>query len=127
MNQNYSVGKCWTDTSSSNATGLKQPTGKGGRFIVLHAGSKDGFVLNAQLAFLAKNDGDYHHQMNGSVFEKWFRTQLIPNIPASSVIVMDNAPYHSVKIDNPPTTGSKKATITEWLIRNGENPGEHFC
>ena len=125
VNQNYTVGKCWINVDSTKATGVKHPTGKGGRIIVLHAGSKDGFVPNAKLTFLAKNDGDYHHQMNHMVFEKWFRTQLIPNIPPSSVIVMDNAPYHSVKMDSPPTSATRKDEIREWLIRNGVNPPDN--
>ena len=38
--------------------------------------------------------GDYHNEMCGESFEEWFKSQLLPNIPPSSLIVMDNAPYH---------------------------------
>lgn len=39
--------------------------------------------------------GDYHDQMNAENFTKWPTEKLIPNIPRNSMIVMDNAPYHS--------------------------------
>ena len=126
INQNHSHSKCWIDTKSNKATGIHTPTGKGGRLIILHAGSKDGFIKNAELIFQAKNDGDYHHQMNHVVFEKWFRFQLLPNINPSSIIVMDNAPYHSVKIDKPPTAANNKNFIKEWFIRKGANPQDHL-
>ena len=64
INQNHSHSKCWIDTKSNKATGIHTPTGKGGRLIILHAGSKDGFIKNAELIFQAKHVGDYHHQMN---------------------------------------------------------------
>ena len=54
VNQNYTVGKCWTDTTSKQATGIQVPTGKGNRLIILHAGTKGGFVDNAELIFQAK-------------------------------------------------------------------------
>lgn len=72
VNQNYTLGKCWTD-SKSQAMGVKAPTGKGGQFIILHAGTKHGSVTNAELIFQVKNDGDYYKQMNSAVFVEWFR------------------------------------------------------
>jgi len=115
VNQNHTVPKCWIDTTSEKAVGLRIPSGKGGRWIILHAGTKNGFVPEASLVFKARNVGDYHDQMNAETFEKWFQTQLLPNIPASSIIVMDNASYHSRKIHKPPTSNSNKATMREWL------------
>ncbi|XP_068250360.1 uncharacterized protein [Palaemon carinicauda] len=124
INQNHTVGKCWIDINSENATGIKPPTGKGSRLIVLHAGTERGFVPNCELVFQSKNDGDYHKQMNHTVFKEWFISQLIPNIPPSSIIVMDNASYHSFQIDKPPTTSDRKAVIKDWLIEKGETPGD---
>ncbi|XP_066944515.1 uncharacterized protein [Macrobrachium rosenbergii] len=124
VNQNYTVGKCWKDNKTENATGIKVPSGKGGRLIILHAGSAEGFIPNAELKFTAKNDGDYHRQINHEVFEEWFRCQLLPNIPPTSVIVMDNAPYHSRKVERLPTMSRKKAVITERLISKGAKPTE---
>ena len=39
---------------------------------------------------------------------------------------MDNAPYHSVKIDKPPTAANNKNFIKEWLIWKGANPQDHL-
>ena len=119
VNQNSTVGKCWIDTSSQEATGVKPPTGKGARLIILHAGTKDGFINNGELIFQAKNDGDYHNQMNATVFEEWFRMQLLPNIPPNSVIVMDNASYHSRQVEKLPTSSWRKADIKDWLMQKG--------
>lgn len=119
INQNYTVSKCWVDGTSDKAMGVKVPTGKGGRLIILHAGTKNGFVPEAALVFQAKNDGDYHNQMNAATFENWFQTQLLPNILPSSIIVMDNASYHSRKVHKPPTASSNKSTIREWLDKKG--------
>ncbi|XP_066946926.1 uncharacterized protein [Macrobrachium rosenbergii] len=124
VNQNYRVGKCWKDNKSENATGIKVPSGKGGRLIILHAGSAEGFIPNAELKFTAKNDGDYDRQMIHKVFEEWFLCQLLPNIPPTSIVVMDNAPYLSKKVDRLPTMPSKKAVITECLISKGAKPTE---
>ena len=93
--------------------------------IILHAGTKNGFVDKTDLVFQAKNDGDYHKQMNSTIFEEWFRRQLLPNISPNSVIVMDNASYHSVKLERRPTTSWKKSDLLEWLIKKGVQPQEN--
>jgi len=122
--------KTWQDTSVKSSkqafleglsTGLKQPSGKGERLIITHAGTATGgFIPNAELIFRAKkSDGDYHGEMNGEVYEKWFTTQLLPNIPPQSVIVLDNAPYHSAKLEKVPRKGWKKQDIRDWLTRKG--------
>ena len=64
--------------------------------MILHAGTSNGFVNGA--LFSARNDGqaaDYHSNMTADKFERWFELQLLPNIAANSVIIMDNASYHS--------------------------------
>lgn len=124
VNQNYTVGKCWTDTASPQATEIQQPTGKGSRLIILHAGTRNGFVNNAELIFQAKNDGDYHNQINSILFEDWFRNQLLPNIAPNSVIVMDNASYHSVQLEKKPTSSWRKSDIRDWLVKKGVQPSD---
>ncbi|XP_063846183.1 uncharacterized protein LOC135092001 [Scylla paramamosain] len=113
------TGKCWTDTTSEAATGVQPPTGKGGCLIILHTGTRNGFIYNGELIFQAKNDGDYHKQMNSTVFEEWFRNQLLPNIAPNSIIVMDNAPYHSVLQEKVPSSSRRKVELKEWLERKG--------
>ena len=94
--------------------GFNVPTGKGNRIIILHAGSKHGFVPGAELVFQSKTKStDYHDEMNGEAFLDWFNTQLLPNIPANSCIVMDNAPYHSMRAEKIPTMKSLKSEMQE--------------
>jgi hypothetical protein len=46
------------------------------------------------------NTGDYHSQMNAEVFRSWF-IEMLQSLEAC-VIVMDNAVYHSMLVDNFP-------------------------
>ncbi|XP_064091958.1 uncharacterized protein LOC135205384 isoform X2 [Macrobrachium nipponense] len=118
INQNECVRQCWT--TGEGEIGPKLKTGKGSRFIVVHAGSEKGFVKDALLLFRSKNGakGDYHDSMGHERFLKWFKVQLLPNIEDRSLIIMDNAPYHS-KIENKvPTTSNRKSEVIEWLSSN---------
>jgi hypothetical protein len=56
-------------------TGLKHPTARGPRFVIVHAGGKKGFIKNAK-----GNSADYHDEMDSKRFEKWFQVQLLPDI-----------------------------------------------
>lgn len=56
--------------------------------------------------------------MNSPLFETWFQEQLLPNLPDNSVIVMDNASYHSKQINKKPTTSTKKAEILQYMAEN---------
>jgi hypothetical protein len=54
--------------------------------------------------------------MTGELFKQWTQQQLIPalsNIVGKCVVVMDNAPYHSMRIDKPPTFSSTKRQMQE--------------
>jgi hypothetical protein len=52
-------------------TGLKHPTARGPRFVIVHAGGKNGFINDAKLVFLAKkNSADYHDE----IFESGSKT-----------------------------------------------------
>ena len=51
------------------------------------------------------NSADYHDEINSEHFIEWFTQQLLPNIPPTSVIILDNASYHKqMDVDKPPTT-----------------------
>ena len=68
--------------------------------IILGAGGETGWIPNTTLIFRSKkNTGDYHDEMTADHFEEWFATKLLPNVPANSLIVMDNATYHSRRSD----------------------------
>ena len=100
---------------------VNKPSGVGPRLIVVHEITKDGWVEGAQLVFEAKKrTGDYHGQMNWDNFSKWFKDQLLPNIPPKSLIILDNARYHNVYVDNFfPSKSSSKKQLQRWLTRNG--------
>lgn len=94
VNKNHQKQKVWTDGTVKSTPNCK--IGKGDRLIITHAGSKDGFVPNV-LNIFCSNTGqaDYHQDMNAEYFEKWFVEQLLVSLEEPSVIIIDNAKYHS--------------------------------
>ncbi|XP_072384696.1 uncharacterized protein [Diabrotica undecimpunctata] len=123
VNAGHTKSKVWVNKSIVSSrqafldglsTGLKNPSGKGKRLIICHIGSKDGFVPDALWAFESKKSGDYHEEMIGESFEKWFFS-ILEKLDKNSVIVLDNAPYHSRRVEKIPTTASKKVDIQNWL------------
>lgn len=113
VNASHSRAKGWTDDSVEGT--MPVPIGKGGRIIVIHAGTSQGFVPNCLHIFRSKKTGDYHEEMNSVTFQKWFEEKLLHNLPDNSVIVMDNAPYHSVILDKAPTMAARKSELIDWL------------
>lgn len=118
VNKNHSNDYIWY--SEEDGPWVQKPTGKGERLIIINAMTKDGWVPNAKLIFKStKKTGDYHGQMNYELFSKWFENQLLKNIPAGSLIIMDNASYHNTLAKNSaPTASCKKEAIGEWLGKN---------
>ena len=113
-NSSIAPERLWLDEDGRG--GWKRSSGKGRRLIILHAGSKRGWVPNCALVFRSKkHTGDYHDEMNGDHFLDWFENNLLKNNPQRSVIVLDNAPYHNVVLEKVPTKSSKKAVMQEWL------------
>jgi hypothetical protein len=60
---------------------------------------------------------DYHEDMSGNLFYNWFKDTLLSNIEPNSVIVLDNASYHSVMLEKIPNSNSKKCEIAEFLYK----------
>ena len=105
--------RTWCDDSNE---GLHAPISKGQRAIIIHAGGEMGFIPNALVIWKAGTvSGDNHDQMNSSNYFKWVKEKLIPNLPPNSVLVIDNAPYHSIEINKAPSSNAKKADIMRWL------------
>jgi transposase len=123
INVNHSSEKTWYFTD--DGPWVNKPSGKGPRLIILNAITENGWVPNAKLVFQAKlSTGDYHGQMNYDNFSKWFKEQLIPNIPPKSLIFMDNAKYHNVYTDDAfPTPKTLKIDLQKWLKIN--HPSEY--
>ena len=57
--------------------------------------------------------------MTSERFENWWNDQLLPNIPPNTLIVMDNAPYHSRRREAYPVQSWTKKKMVEWLIHKG--------
>ena len=118
VNKNHSNDFVWY--SSEDGPWIQKPTGKGERLIILNAITKDGWVPNAKVVFKStRKTGDYHGQMNGELFQKWFTDKLLPNLPDKSLIVMDNASYHNILAEySAPTAICSKEKIRTWLEDN---------
>ena len=103
----------WVDddprASGSTKGGIRKPSGKGSRLIILHVGGESGWVDGAALVFQSKKATiNYHDEMTVQHFEEWFHDVSMPNIQPNSLIVMDNAPYHSRRLESVPTMSSRK-------------------
>lgn len=118
LNVNHSVERTWYFVD--DGPWVNKPSGKGARLIIVHAITKNGWVPNAKLIFQAKQcTGDYHGQMNYDNFSKWFKEQLLPNIPERSLIFMDNAQYHNIfSMDVFPKRTTSKLELQQWLQAN---------
>src|SRR5262249_48248006 len=97
---------------------------KGRRWIIVHAGGSCGWV-GEPMVFEAKHgSGDYHENMNWTVFRNYFDSLcqwMQDRYPGKKVIFhMDNAAYHK-KIEGMPATLSamKKSQLQDWLRQNG--------
>ncbi|KAJ8911495.1 hypothetical protein NQ315_010867 [Exocentrus adspersus] len=119
LNEGHTKQTIWQDTTIRSkrqafieglSTGLKNPSGKDCRLIILHIGSDSGFVDDCLPVFDGKKSTDYHEEMNSTVFEQWFESML-KNLPQNSLIVMDNASYHSRRTEKIPSTGTRKKDI----------------
>lgn len=124
LNEGHTCSKVWKDTTILTkrqayregwSTGLINPSGKGKRLIITHIGSDTGFLDGGLLTFISKSGkSDYHDEMNAAVYEEWFKSVLQKILPGS-VIVIDNAPYHSRKKEKLPSTAWRKDSIRDWL------------
>lgn len=119
INRNHSNDFTWY--YGEDGPWIQKPTGKGERLIIMDAITKNGWVSGARNVFKSKKrTGDYHGEMNAELFQKWFKENLLPNIPECSIIIMDNAAYHNALSPNsPPTPLSTKLQIRKWLEENG--------
>ncbi|GLV38125.1 hypothetical protein CBL_10092 [Carabus blaptoides fortunei] len=91
-------------------------------------GSDQGWVKGGLLlsAHNVKNANlDYHDNMSAEIFEPWLK-KLIGNLPPNSVIIMDNASYHSRLSAKVPNMSAKKNDIVEYLIQNDLYFEEHY-
>ena len=52
------------------------------------------------------------------LFDYWFKTKLLPNIPPNGVIAMDNASYHSRQLNKAPSSNDTKSKIQEYMYNH---------
>jgi len=118
INKNHSNDNTWYFKEDGIILG--KPTGKGDRLIIIDAITKNGWVPNARLVFKAsKKTGDYHANMNWNNFSGWFQEKLLNNIPENSLIIMDNAAYHNVLVEESfPKKSHSVKRLREWLSNN---------
>lgn len=65
--------------------------------------------------------------MNKEKFQYWLEKQLLPSLKEPSLIIMDNAPYHSHLINKQPNSTWNKDDIVKWLTdHNIEYPKNAF-
>ncbi|KAI4470646.1 epm2a-interacting protein 1 [Holotrichia oblita] len=85
LSEGHTKAKVWEDVHVTTrrqackdgvTTGLQNPVGKGRLLIILHIGSKNGFVDDGFLVFEGRKTADYHDKMDGGVFERWFNNIL---------------------------------------------------
>ena len=129
INSHHRPSKILTDTTVTSSdmaklknlsTGIPRLAGAGPRCIMMAAGDEDGFVpRSAVIKKRTPKDGvvseDYHSDVCAENFESWLKSWL-SLIPPKSVIVMDNASYHSKKIENQtPKASWRKKQLQDWL------------
>ena len=97
--------------SGDTIEGVRKLSGKGNRLIILHAGGRERMGEWSRCGIQSKNvTGNNHDEMTAAHFEEWFHDSLLPNL-----IVMDNTPYHSCKVELVPTMSSTKEQMKDWL------------
>ncbi|XP_011409426.1 PREDICTED: uncharacterized protein LOC105316296 [Amphimedon queenslandica] len=65
--------------------------------------------------------------MTGEHFEEWFRDSLLPNVPPNSLIVMNNASYHSRIEEEIPKKSWTKCKMIVWLVYYGKEFFDDDC
>jgi hypothetical protein len=114
VNQNHTLKYIWQDSASNG--GLSVPVGKVSRLTVRHVGSAlTGFIPESKWVFRSQSTKDYHEEMTAVTFKYWFLNRFINCLEEGSIIIMDNASYHSVTLNKVPNTSAKKQDIIDWL------------
>nr|XP_054923054.1 uncharacterized protein LOC129382860 [Dermacentor andersoni] len=71
------------------------------------------FVDGCSDVFRGQETDDNHEEIGSNRFEGWYN-DVLQKLPAGSVIVLGNAPYHTRQEEKLPTAW-KKENIEEWL------------
>ncbi|XP_050509145.1 uncharacterized protein LOC126886315 [Diabrotica virgifera virgifera] len=111
------IGKGWSNDNVKCKVNV--PPSRGKRICILHCGGEDGWVTDS-LLLSAKDIKDscldYHQDITGELLESWFKNNLLPNLADNSVIVLDNASYHSRQLKKIPNKYSRKDELQDFLL-----------
>lgn len=112
VNVNHARQFTWYHPEAPESNDVVRPSGKGKRLVLLHAFTLDGWLthdstvhngrvdqcaLSCELIYEAdKGDGDYHDNMNGTLYMQWLHNRLLPSFAArypgrKMILVLDNA------------------------------------
>jgi predicted O-methyltransferase YrrM len=64
---------------------------------------------------VGKGNSDYRSAMNIELFTNWLINHFFNYLEEGSIIVMDNACYHSTILNKASSTNSRKSEIVQWL------------
>ena len=73
----------------------------------------DGGENDSEIAEGIPFEEDYHDSIDGESYKCYFEKSICQNIPKHSVIVIDNAPYHSKNTKNCPTSKWRKQQFVD--------------
>ena len=141
VNVKHASKSTWFDTASPESSAVVRPSGKGKRLVLLHAFTKHGWLTNdpathndrvdqgtpsCELVYEAeKGDGDYHSNMNGTIYMQWLNNRLLPafmhHFPGQKmVLVLDNASYHHQRgADWISVSSMKKQQLADKMVELG--------
>jgi len=103
----------WIDAKvkcQTNSFLLENSTDKEKFLIVVHIASIEGFVEGGLFCFKSTKN-----EIKDETFYEWF-CEVLPRLNDNCIIVMDNASYHSAKMNRIPTMDWKKKNIIKWLV-----------
>jgi len=106
IDKNITPSRTWFDFSERDVSTYEDfRIGKGERYIVIGAGTKDGWLLDTVKLWLGKRKtGQYKGEMNSDRFKQWWDEALIPALESNNlknaVIVLDRATYHLEKTED---------------------------
>jgi len=102
------------------------------RLIIITAGNQNGELPGCRVTFWAdQSTGDYHGNVNNTLYAKWFKEKLLPPLPRRSALILDNASYHKRRIETfefPPgrtISTFKKEHLLQYLSHYKITPPEN--
>lgn len=84
------------------------------RIAVIHAATDAGFLPNTLLTFRTTTKSEDNKQ-----FDRWIRSQLIPNMPVNAVLAVGRASFFNRAEDAAPTATSNRPMMEAWLLEKG--------